>query len=110
LIQWFQQAILGGAIGKIAFHIHHIPADIAALHHGLELAVIGGAIHGNGNAAGGAERLCPVFLLRLLGGTAPAGEHQVFRHGGAAANRLMLASRAIRVPICFAAFMMSSPM
>src|SRR3712207_8162362 len=56
------------------FRSDHVPAHVAALDHGLELAVVGRAILQHGDAGLSRERLGPGLLLRVLGGPAPAGE------------------------------------
>ena len=77
-VEGLEQAFGGGAQGEVGFDIHHVPLHIAAFDHGLEFAVVGGAVLDDGDAAGLAERIGPRLLLRILGAAAPADEIDAF--------------------------------
>ncbi|MNP08811.1 hypothetical protein D3C76_1008950 [compost metagenome] len=80
-IEGFEQAFGGGAQGEVGFDVDHVPLHVAAFDHGLELAVVGGAILDHGDAGGLAERIGPGLLLCILSATAPADEVDAFgRH------------------------------
>ncbi|MCY1437858.1 hypothetical protein D9M71_540340 [compost metagenome] len=73
-VQRFEQAFAGGAQGKVGFDVDDVPLHVAALDHGLELAVVGGAVLYHLDPALLAERFGPGLFLRVLGRTAPADE------------------------------------
>ncbi|MNJ63299.1 hypothetical protein D3C77_591920 [compost metagenome] len=75
-IEGFQQAFAGRAQGKVGFDIDHVPLHVAALDHGLELAVVGRAVLDDFDVGGFGEGNGPRFFLGVLGGTAPADEVQ----------------------------------
>ncbi|MNO80956.1 hypothetical protein D3C76_721790 [compost metagenome] len=77
-IEGFEQAFGGGAQGEVGFDVDHVPLHVAALDHGLELAVVGRTILHHGDAAGLAERVGPGLLLRILGAAAPTHEVDAF--------------------------------
>ncbi len=80
-VQRLQQALLGGAQGEVRLHVDHVPLHIATLHHGLQLAVVGGAVLHHLDAGLLGEGAGPGFLLSVLGSAAPAGEVEAFRLG-----------------------------
>jgi len=75
-VEGFQQAFAGSAQGKVGFDIDHIPLHVAAFDHGLELAIVGGAVLHDLDVGGFGEGYGPRFFLGVLGGTAPADEVQ----------------------------------
>ncbi|MCY1305883.1 hypothetical protein D9M70_557100 [compost metagenome] len=86
-VQGFEQAFAGGAQGEVGFDVHHVPLHVAALDHGLELAVVGGAVLHHADTAGLAEGFGPGLLLRVLGGATPTDEADVFGGDGGGAGR-----------------------
>ncbi|MCY1418481.1 hypothetical protein D9M71_340420 [compost metagenome] len=86
-VQRLQQAFGGGTQGEVGFDVDHVPLHVAAFHHGLELAVVGGAVLHYTNAAGLAEGLGPGLLLRILGGAAPTDETETVGGDGGSTGR-----------------------
>ncbi|MNH14788.1 hypothetical protein D3C79_743860 [compost metagenome] len=86
-VQRFEQTFTCGTQGEIRFDIDHIPLHVAALDHGLELAIVGGAVLDHADLAAGTEGLGPRLLLRILGGTAPADEVQAIGGQGGLAGQ-----------------------
>ncbi|MCY1537427.1 hypothetical protein D9M68_729220 [compost metagenome] len=86
-VQRLEQAFGGGTQGEVGFDVDHVPLHVAAFHHGLELAVVGGAVLHHADAAGLAEGLGPGLLLGILGGAAPADEAEVLGGEGGGAGR-----------------------
>ena len=82
-VQGFEQPLLGGRRGEVALDVHHVPVDVAAVDHRLQLAVVSGAVELDGDAAVLLEGVDPGLLLRVLRGAAPGREHHVLGGGGA---------------------------
>lgn len=66
-VRRFEQVSLGGSECKVGFDVDHISLHVAAFDHGLEFAVVGGAVLDHINAAVFAEHIGPGFFLRVLG-------------------------------------------